>query len=133
MTFWVVFGVANIELIFARQQPFGLNCSRAAHAGGRDSLTIDLVDTVTGCEHTIDRCARPAGLGNDIPLVIELQRAFESCCRRVMADGDEQAVNLELADSIGFPVAQGQARDFLGEAAGAVDGLHLAVPDGFDF
>ena len=120
------------RLIFLRREIFlGVERGHAAGAGGGDRLAVDFVHHVAAGEHALDAGPRRARLDPDIAVAIEVELALEQLGRRLVADGDERAFDLDPADLARALVADVEADQRLGLAA--ADELDdFAVPDDLD-
>src|SRR5262245_5585870 len=84
----------------------GLHGGHAARAGRGDRLAEDVVLHVAGGEHPVDGRLRGAALGDDVAAVVEVELPLEEVRVGVVADRDEQAVDLEARLLPGLRVAQ---------------------------
>jgi len=107
----------------------GVEGGGAALAGGGDGLAVDVVGDVAGGEYAGDVC-KGAAVADEVAAIVHLELAAEGGGVRGVADGDEDALDLELAVLAGLDVFQLHGADFavvVGEVFGD-DG----VPDGLD-
>ena len=106
------------------EEPFGVQGRGAAGAGRGDRLAVGVVDEVAAGEDARDVGAGGAALDQHVALGVELDVTLDQLVARVVADGDEQAGDGQLAGLAGDGVAQRDA----GELVLAVDGVDGAVP-----
>ncbi len=93
------------------QEPLGLERRHATHAGGGNGLAVHAVAHVAGGEHAGHAGRGAVGGGGDIAAGVDLELALEQLGRRVVADGDEHAVDGERARLAALEVAQPRAGD----------------------
>jgi hypothetical protein len=109
-----------IGLICWAQEALGIQRGHAAGAGRGDRLAVDLVHHVAAREHAGHAGPRRAGLDLDIMVRIELEMPAEQLGRRVVADRDEAALDIEPRELAGHTCPSQIERDqALGNAAAA--------------
>ena len=79
------------------QVALGVEGGRAAAAGGGDGLAVGVVDQVAAGEDARQVGQRRAALHQDVALVVEVDLALDQLAARVVADGDEQAGDGDVA------------------------------------
>ena len=80
-------------------------------AGGRDGLAVRVILDVAGGEDARDVRPRRARLRHEVALVVVVEPVEEERRGRVVTDGDEQPVGLDLACLAGHGVAQPEPGD----------------------
>ena len=109
---------------------FGVECGHAAGAGGGDGLAVAMVLYVTGDKDAGDG-SLAAIFGDKVAVGVGFDFAAEGGGVGIVADGDEDAVELDFADGAGFSVADADAVD--GAVAVAEDFLDDGRGDEFNF
>ena len=99
--------------------------------GGGDRLAVDLVAYVAGGEYPGHAGRRGVRRGDDIAVGIDLQLALEQPAFRVVADGDEDAVDRQLPGPAGPDMLDPDTGDG-GRIVGADDLVQDVVPDHLD-
>ena len=98
----------------ALEPAFGVDGGGATRAGRGDRLAVVVVDDVAAREHSGDRGPGRAGLGDEIAVVLDLELADEQVGRGLVADGDEDAVDVELVGFAGQGGLDGEAGELVG-------------------
>ncbi len=107
-----------------REVALGVEGGGTAGSGGGDGLAVGVVDHVARTEDTGEVGPGGGRVDAEVALVVELQLALEELRARVVAHGDEQPGDGQLAELAGDGVAQRQPV----ELGVAVDLGDLAVP-----
>ncbi|KIU01708.1 hypothetical protein QU38_00235, partial [Staphylococcus aureus] len=105
--------------------------SHAAGTRGGDCLAILLVHHVATGEHARHAGLGRAGLDRDIAVVVKVDMAAEQLGRRMVADRDEAAIDVDLRKFAGQHVLELDRHQALGLAA-ADEPLDLLVPEDVD-
>ena len=118
----------------ARQEAIGLQRRHAPHSGGGDRLAERLVLHVAGGEHAGPAGFGRIGCGQDITFRIHVDLALEQAGRRIVADGNEEAVDGKVPFRAGIHIANPDAVDRLMAAFVALTQHFgdLVVPDHLD-
>jgi hypothetical protein len=120
------------QLMFVRGQKFlRFECGHAALPGRGNCLPIDIVSDVTRGEHAGHRGDGRIAAGDDVARRLHLNLADKQFRRRLMTDGDEDAVDLTLGNGAGLHVLEPHAAD-LQRIVAAGDIVEHAVPDHLD-
>src|SRR5881398_2562952 len=99
------------KLVFVLfQKLFGIDRGHAAGARGRDRLPIAMVLHIAGYEHARNG-GKAAVLGEQVAVRIHFEFPLEDNGVRIVADGDEYAVERNLASFPGLLIAQAHAFD----------------------
>ena len=115
------------------QESLHLDARHGTRTGSHDSLTIDAVLAVAASEDALHVGGRRLGLGDDIAFLIHVEDAFERLGVGRMADGLEEAVNIDGAFFLGVAVIEHGALQLLHEALlFAEEFLGLVLPQHFD-
>src|SRR5918993_2277410 len=96
---------------------FGVERRGCTRAGRGDGLPVERIDDIAGGEYAGDGGLRAASLDRDGALGREVELAVHEVGARVVADRDEESVEVEPALLTGDGVAEGDA----GDRGGAVD------------
>src|SRR5215207_2603653 len=121
-------GLSCVLIAEGGEVVLGVERRGSTGTGGGDRLPVVRVDDVARSEHTGDRGLRAATLDCDGALGGEVELAVHEVGARVVADRDEEPVEVESTLLTGDGVAKGDA----GDGAGSVDGGDLGVPDELD-
>ena len=112
-----------------RQELLRLQRGHAALSGGGHGLAEGVVGDVAGGKDAGNAGDRRVRRRPHIVVRLELQLPAEEFHRRRMADGDEDAVGLDLARLPGLDVADAEAGDRRREAGGAEHVFDHRIPD----
>ncbi len=85
----------------------------AAGAGGGDGLTVDVVLHIAAGEDTVDVGCRRAVLGEQVPLLVDVEDIGEQVGVGTVSDGDEQAGDRQGRLLGGLDVAHADSFDLL--------------------
>ena len=119
-----------LGLVLDLEPAFGVDGAHAAGAGGRDGLAVDVVLNVAHGKHAGHVGVGAAGLGEDVPQLVEIQDPLEDLGIGEMADAQKEAVAGQLVLLVLDHVVDPQRLDAVLHVAQDVG--HDAVPEKLD-
>ena len=99
----------RLGVVFLGEEPHRLQRRHASHSRRRHRLAIDVVRHVSGGVAALDIGRRRPRLHHELTALFGLQLPLEQLRRRRVADGDEDAVRLNLMRRPGLGVLEADA------------------------
>ena len=93
-----------VRLLAGGEEPLRVESSGTARPGGRDGLSVGVVDEVSAGEDALEVGPGAAALGEHVALAVEADLVPDELRARVVTDGDEHAVQLALFHRAGLHV-----------------------------